>query len=85
MQADGKIDLKVLLMGAKYTGKTVLFGLYVIFTRLLDKQQDPQYKTTIGVQYGMKDTSWQLAKQDNEQLRIHFFDTGNHSIIQLVL
>lgn len=32
MQADGRIDLKVLLMGAKYTGKSSVFNQYAQLT-----------------------------------------------------
>lgn len=70
VEIDGHIDLKVLLLGARYTGKSTLF-------KILSGQKPDQsvYTTTVGVECFNMARRVQLTSHD-EPVRFHIFDTA---------
>lgn len=70
VEIDGHIDLKILLLGARYTGKTTLF-------KILSGQRPDQsnYTTTVGVECFNMARKVQLTSHD-EPVRFHIFDTA---------
>lgn len=77
MKEDSIIDLKVLILGPKRSGKTSLAKQYLSCERSLLGEQTPgEYATSVGVNYSMKTTSMNIQGSP-ETVRLHVFDSGS--------